>query len=77
MLLAGSYTCRALVVSGLNSRFSHALTPVLADVGIVPGPLNGLPPPNTHSLPPITAEPGTFTPVGIVAPVVQLSAAMS
>ena len=66
------------MVSGLNSRFSHALTPpLLPVVGIVPGPLNGLPPPNTHSLPPITAEPGTFTPVGIVAPVVQLSAAMS
>src|ERR1700692_3406845 len=63
----GSYTCSALVVSGLNSRFSHALTPALPDVGIVPGPLKGLPPPNTHSLPPITADPGTLTPVGILA----------
>ncbi len=56
------------MVSGLNSRLSHALTPVLLDVGIVLGPVKGLPPPKTHSLPAITAEPGTLTPLGIVAP---------
>ena len=65
------------MVSGLNSRFSHALTPLLPDVGDVPDPANGLPPPKTHSLPAITAEPGTLTPLGILARVVHVLAAMS
>ena len=77
LLVAGSYTCSEFVVSGVNTRLSHALNPLLADVGDVPRPVNGLPPPKTHSLPAITAEPGTLTPVGILARVVQLSAAMS
>ena len=77
LLVAGSYTCREFVVSGLKIRFSHALTPVFPDVGDVPDPANGLPPPKTHSLPAITAEPGTLTPLGILAPVVQVLAAMS
>src|SRR5512144_602372 len=71
LLVAGSYTCRELVVSGCNSRLNHALTPLFAEVGIVPDPANGLPPPKTHSLPAITAEPGTLTPLGILAPVVH------
>src|SRR6267154_5705511 len=50
LLVDGSYTCRELVVSGLNTRVSHALTPVLREVGIVSGPVNGLRPPKTHSL---------------------------
>jgi hypothetical protein len=76
LLLAGSYTCREFVVSGVNTRLSHALNPLLPEVGAVLGPVKGLPPPMTHSLPPITADPGTFTPLGILAPVVQLSVAM-
>jgi hypothetical protein len=77
LLVAGSYTCRLLVVSGVNSRLSHALTPLLADIGAVLGPVNGVPPPNTHSLPAITADPGTLTPLGMVARVVHVLAAMS
>src|SRR4051794_32945123 len=77
LLVAGSYTCSEFVVSGLNSRLSHALTPLFADVGAVLGPVNGLPPPKTHSLPAITAEPGTLTPLGILARVVHVLAAMS
>src|SRR4029077_8089972 len=77
LLVPGSYTCRAFVVSGLNSRFSHALTPLLAEVGDVPEPRNGLPPPKTHSLPAITAEPGTLTPEGRLPRGVQVLAAMS
>src|SRR4029077_4898540 len=77
LLVAGSYTCRAFVVSGVKIRFSHALTPLLAEVGIVSGPVNGLPPPKTHSLPPITADPGTLMPLGRLARVVHVLAAMS
>ena len=80
VLVAGSYTCRAFVVSGLNSRLNHALTPVtplFPDVRAVLGPVKGLPPPKTHSLPAITAEPGTLTPLGILARVVHVLAAMS
>jgi hypothetical protein len=40
-------------------------------------PRNGLPPPNIHSFPPITAEPGTLIPVGRLARAVQVLAAMS
>ena len=75
LLLAGSYTCREFVIR-MNTRFSHALNPLLAEVGAVLGPVKGLPPPMTHSLPPITADAGTLTAVGIFARVVQLSAAM-
>jgi hypothetical protein len=77
LLVAGSYTCREFVVSGCSSRLNHALTPLFPDVGIVLGPLNGLPPPKTHSLPAITADPGTLTPLGILARVVHVLAAMS
>ena len=74
----GSYTCSAVVVSGLNSRLSHAPTPPwFPAVGIVPAPLNGKPPPNSHSLPAITADPGALTPRGILARAVQVLAAMS
>ena len=74
----GSYTCSAVVVSGLNSRLSHAPTPLLFPaVGIVPASLNGKPPPNSHSLPAITADPGALTPRGILARAVQVLAAMS
>src|SRR4029077_3715074 len=78
LLVAGSNICRVFVVSGVNSRLSHAPTPpLLPALGIVSGPLNGLPPPNTHSLPPITAEPGTLTPLGMLARVVHVLATMS
>src|SRR6476661_2878833 len=77
LLVAGSYTCREFVVSGLKIRFSHALNPLLRDVGIVSGPAKGLPPPKTHSLPAITDEPGTLKPLGILARVVHVLAAMS
>src|SRR5215208_2902229 len=77
LLVAGSYTCRELVVSGCRMRLNHALTPDFADVGMVLGPVKGLPPPKTHSLPAITAEPGTLTPLGMLARVVHVLAAMS
>src|SRR5215470_16078621 len=75
--VAGSYTCSVLVVSGRSIRLNHALTPLLPDTGDVPEPRNGLPPPNTHSLPPTTAEPGTLTPLGMLARVVHALAIMS
>jgi hypothetical protein len=78
VFVTGSYTCSAVVVSGLSGRLSHAPTPPLFPaVGIVPEPLNGKPPPKTHNSPAITADPGALTPRGRVARAVQLLAAMS
>jgi hypothetical protein len=75
--VAGSYTCRMFVVSGVNSRLNHALSPLEPDIGDMPEPRNGLPPPKTHSLPAITAEPGTLTPEGRLARVVHVLATIS
>ena len=56
---------------------SGTRTPFFPVKGIAAEPRKGLPPPNTHSLPPITAEPGTLTPVGRLARCVHVSVAMS
>ena len=56
-----------LVVSGASAPLC----------GEVPESRNGLPPPKIQSLPPMTAEPGTLTPVMRVARAVQVLAAMS
>src|SRR5438552_10086695 len=39
--VAGSYTTSAPVVSGVNSLFSHAPTPLLLEVGEEPAPVKG------------------------------------
>lgn len=65
------------MVSGWSSRLNHARSPLFPDLGEAAEPLKGLPPPNIHSLPPITAEPGTLLALGRLARGVQVSAAMS
>jgi hypothetical protein len=62
---------------GAAARLNHALTPVLPDVGDSARSKEWSATPKTHSLPAITAEPGTLTPLGILARVVQVLAAMS
>jgi len=62
-----SYTCIAGRRSGRQPLEPRSYSSLVPAVGIVARALNGKPPPNSHSLPAITAEPGALTPRGILA----------
>src|SRR5438067_4920357 len=61
VLVPGSYTCVALVVSGI------AAMPFLGTKALRWDGVNGLPPPYTYRLPPITPPPGTLPALSILA----------